>query len=358
MKKTFVAILVAATMVACAKEDVISQNNEAIGFKQAFVDNSVRSVNDPSYVEGGNMFTDFAVFGTVQDAPLFTATQVANEGIDNGDLNSAWKYKGTQYWIAGALYNFAAVAPYAEGKNATFAVTENAGNYVGTTTLQDYSNEGTVDLLYAQHPQIAGKVNDNDEVDFTFKHILSKVKFSFENAYDASTAAIAVRDIKIVNAYTTADVELKLNGEDVVATWSGHEGTQTLNFGQATDDESTSDKVAADVLYYGKGKTYESNNELFLIPSAARDYQIEFIVDLYVNGTLIQSYPHTVATSSHATVNFAPAFGYSYDIKATITAKNIDPENEQEPIEFTVKPLPGWDTGADQTATVPETKLD
>ena len=109
MKKTFLAILVAATLVACAKEDVISQNNEAIGFKQAFVDNSVRSVVDPSF-SNTNLFDSFAVYGTVENAPLFNKVEVSGS-----ELNGEWTYEGTQYWIAGAKYNFAAIAPYAKG---------------------------------------------------------------------------------------------------------------------------------------------------------------------------------------------------------------------------------------------------
>ena len=80
MKKIFVAILVAATLVACAKEDVISQNNEAIGFKQAFVDNSVRSVVDPSF-SNTNLFDSFAVYGTVENAPLFNKVEVTGSGF-------------------------------------------------------------------------------------------------------------------------------------------------------------------------------------------------------------------------------------------------------------------------------------
>lgn len=333
MKKTFLAILVAATLVACAKEDVISQNNEAIGFKQAFVDNSVRSVEDPSF-SNDNLFASFAVYGTVENAPLFNKVEVSGS-----ELNGTWIYKGTQYWIAGAKYNFAAIAPYAKGVEGAFTVALVGDNYVGTTTLSDYVNDNT-DLLYAQNAQVEGKVSGNAKVAFTFKHILSKVKFSFENGYNASTAKIAVRAIKIVNAYTDADVALNLSG----ATWSGWNGSKTLEFGNATDG---TDKVEdADAFAYGT--TLESYNEMLLIPTTTKTYNIEFVVNLYVNDVLIKAYPHT------ATVEFAPEAGKSYNITAVIDAENIDPENKQEPIEFTVTKIDEWATGADQTATIPE----
>lgn len=340
MKKTFLAILVAATLVACAKEDVISQNNEAIGFKQAFVDNSVRSVVDPSLTAA--TLTDFAVYGTVENADLFNCIRVAQD-ITNTELTSEWKYAGTQYWIAGAKYNFAAIAPYAKGVEGAFTVAKNGEDYVGTTTLTDYVNDNT-DLLYAQNAQVTGAVSGNAKVAFTFKHVLSKVKFSFENGYNASTAKIAVRAIKIVNAYTDADVALNLSG----ATWSGWNGSKTLDFSHATDgnNDVVDDVVVADAFAYGT--TLESYNEMLLIPTTTKTYNIEFVVDLYVNDVLIKEYPHT------ATVVFAPEAGKSYNITAVVDAENIDPQNKQEPIEFTVTKIDEWATGADQTATIPE----
>ncbi len=343
MKKVIWAILVAATMVACAKEDVISQNNEAIGFKQAFVDNSVRSVNDPSFVEGGNMFTDFAVYGFVENAVLFDGTRVA-QGIDNSELSSDWKYEGTQYWIAGANYNFNAVAPLTNGGwTKTDAV-------AASTTLS-FTNNGTTDLLYAYASQ-QGKVSGNAAVAFTFRHTLSKVKFSFTNGYNATNATIRVKNIQIVDAYKTANVVL-----DAASTWSDQANNSlVLNFGNvaltAEDNAAlTTENEKGYVL--ANGATQESYNELLLIPGAgatnatvtnaddttttySNAYTVKFTVELLVSGVEVAEYEHTVYTT------FVPEAGKSYDIAATITPENVDPNNQQEPIEFTVNALPGW----------------
>lgn len=331
MKKTLLVIAAAMAIVACSKEETVHQSaREAIGFDNAFVENSTRSVNDPSF-DADNMFSDFAVYGFVEGASLFDGTAVS-KSINNTDLSSEWKYAGTQYWIAGAMYNFNAVAPLTDGGWTKTAATKDA------TTLS-FTNNGTTDLLYA-YATAEGKVSGNAAVAFTFRHTLSKVKFSFENAYNATNATIKVRDVKITDAYATGNVVLT----DATA-WSAQNGNLELAFGNAVADGATS----TDALEFGFNTTLESYNELFMIPGAGstvvdakNTYTVTFIVDLIVSGAAVKAYNHTI------NAEFAPEAGKSYDLKATITAENIDPANAQEPIEFTVNALPGWGTTNDQ----------
>ena len=359
MKKLFTILAVAATLVSCAKEDVVSQAApEAIGFDNAFVENSTRSVNDPSF-SNTNLFANFGVFGTVEGAKLFDNTTVSGNA-----LNGTWLYEGTQYWITGAKYNFAAVAPQTVKvndvdtpvyTNASFATTSTGENaekvYTGTTTLS-FENNGTTDLLYA-YATAEGKVSGNATVGFTFRHTLSKVKLSFENAYNATNATIRVKNVQIVDAYKTGSVVLT-----GATAWSNQAKADgfVLDFGMATDDQTTDAKENVEVAF-AHGKTYESQNELFMIPGAGATsftvkngetttqktgYTVEFTVELLVSDVVVATYPHTIYT------DFTPVAGNSYDLKATINASNIDPNHAQEPIEFTVNTLPGWGTTNDQ----------
>ena len=326
MKKIFFTVLAVAALAACAKEEVVTVNQEAIAFENAFVDNATKSVNDPSFTNS-NLFNDFAVYGFVEGAVLFNGTKVS-QGITNDKLSSDWKYEGTQYWIAGAQYNFHAIAPMTGG-----GWTKTDANANATSTTLSFVNNGTTDLLYANAAQ-EGKVSGNEEVAFSFRHVLSKVKFSFENAYNATNATIKVKDIVITNPHKTANVVLTGS-----TAWSDQTASDlTLAFGMATDNEATTAAKENVEVAYGFGATYESQNELFLIPSTTYSYNVTFKVDLLVSGTLVKTYNHTV------TAEFAPAAGSSYDIKAVINASNIDPNNEQEPIEFTVNTLPDWGT--------------
>lgn len=343
MKKTLLLVAAAVALVACSNEETVHQSApEAIGFDNAFVENSTRSVNDPSLT--ATSLADFAVYGFVEGAPLFDGVKVG-KNVTNGELKSEWKYEGTQYWIAGAKYNFNAVAPYTDGGWEKTEATKDA------TTLS-FTNDGTTDLLYAYAAQ-EGKVSGNTAVAFTFRHVLSKVKFSFENAYNATNATIRVKNVKIVDAYKTGSVVLT-----GATAWSNQAKADgfVLDFGMATDDQTTDAKENVEVAF-AYGKTYESQNELFMIPGAGATsftvkngetttqktgYTIKFDVELLVSGTVVKSYPHTIYT------DFAPVAGNSYDLKATINAENIDPNHAQEPIEFTVNALPEWGTTNDQ----------
>ena len=336
MKKIILAALAIAALASCNKTEVVGvTEGNAIAFDNAFVDNATKSVYDPSFTNS-NLFNDFAVYGFVEDAVLFDGTQVS-KSITNAELTkSTWKYAGTQYWIAGAQYNFNAVAPMTAG-----GWTKTAAD--ATSTTLSFTNNGTTDLLYATTDQ-EGKASGNELVDFSFRHVLSKVKFSFENAYNATNATIKVKNIKITNPHKTATVVLT-----AATAWSNQTADDlVLEFGMATDDEATTDVKENAEVDYAFGKTYESQNERFLIPSDSYPYNVTFDVELLVSGQPIDTYEHTV------TANFAPVAGNSYDIKAVINATNIDPEHAQEPIEFTVNPLPDWGTAAGVNAQYPQ----
>jgi hypothetical protein len=153
--------------------------------------------------------------------------------------------------------------------------------------------------------------------------------------------------VKITDAYKTGSVVLT-----ATTAWSDQakatENDFVLEFGMATDDQATDTKENEEVAF-AFGKTYESQKELFMIPGAGpaevdgnKTYTVTFTVDLLVGGEKVKEYTHTINAV------FAPVAGNSYDLKATINAENIDPENKQEPIEFTVNTLPDWGATNDQ----------
>lgn len=325
MKKTLLALLAVAALVGCTKDNVLDDNKEAIGFSNAFIENSVKSASDPSLTV--ETLSDFAVYGFVEGATLFDGTTV-NKTITNDQLTSEWKYKGTQYWIAGAKYDFHAVAPQTDGGWTETSATKDA---ITLNFVNSIINNKSIDLLYASASQ-EGKVSGNSAVAFTFNHALSKVKFSFENQYNASNAKIKITNIEITNAHQTATVTLNANS----ISWSGHkDNIPSLGFGDASDNEATNEKETGDVSFEF-GKTYESEHERLLIPGLETSYAVEFWVTIDINDREVKTYYH------NTTVKFKPEAGKSYDIKAVITPENIDPNHAQEPIQFTVNTLPGW----------------
>ena len=328
MKKLFTILAVAATLVGCAKEDVVSQAApEAIGFDNTFIDNATRSGYDPSYTND-NLFDDFQVYGFVQGQPLFNAE---NNGVtvykDGGTLTETdyagqektdWKYAGTQYWIPGANYNFSAVAP-ATGWTKIEATAEG--------TKLSFANDAKHDILYAQTATIEGKQSGNVAVGFTFRHILSKVKFSFLNNYNADNTVLQVRNITVHNAVHEASVELTAEN----TTWSGWIGQiSAIKFGNAA--EASADAVES----FGYEAEVESYNELLLIPynygaNTHEKLRVSFVYDIVVSGEVVA----TFKVEPEVAVNLEP--GKAYDFKATITPG--------EPIEFTVTTITDWDNG-------------
>lgn len=323
MKKIFVAILALAA-AACSNEEIVSVNREAIGFDNAFINNSVRSVVDPSFTNT-NLFENFAVYGYVTEegtGTLFDGTQVSGSA-----LNGEWTYTGTQYWIEGATYNFYAVAPNSY-KGYWMASTSNVNGLV----LSVQNTDGTKDILVAKANDIVGKASgQNVPVAFNFQHILSKVKFSFTNNYDATDSSIRVENIKINNACRASFVTLSKNNLE----WGNGDGSQTtLNFGNAAVASATAEEA------FTNGTTVESYNERLLIPVAVNGgYNVTFDVKVLVNGVVVKTYSHDV------NVDFTPVAGHSYNIAATIEAENINPDEELDPIEFTVTSISDWANG-------------
>ena len=365
MKKVIFALAAVVALAACSQEDVIvADKGAAIGF-DTFVENSTRSVYDPSYTNS-SMFSDFAVYGYVNGAVLLDGVRVAKNGADMdaddyaGQAKTEWKYAGTQYWIAGANYNFNAVAPKTGGnwtvvkKDADKNVVTNASQ----TTLS-FTNNGTTDLLYAYATAVGANKN-NEVVGFNFRHVLSKVKFSFENAYNATNATIRVENVKIHDAYASGSVVLN----DKTA-WTPAENSNTLalEFGNAAVGSATAEEP------FANGKTVESYKELLMIPGQGASthtvtnadattteyknvYKVTFNVVLLVSGQEIDTYEHTIYTT------FAPEAGMRYNLKAVIKPENIDPEHSQEPILFTVNEINDWDNGNTKDSDDTDTEND
>ena len=343
MKKIFVAMLALAAAAACSNEEIVSVNREAIAFDNAFINNSVRSVIDPSYKYDTKMFADFAVYGFVsadnqEPAAIFKCTQVSGP---------AWTYVGTQYWMDGADYTFHAVAPLTSGNWTNAVATTDGVSLTFNNTTANGAFKGENDLLYATNDY--GEYNyvaDTavGKVGFTFRHVLSKVKFSFKNTYNASNTKLAVKNIFIQNAYKTADVALTANN----TVWDRHiDPTLELQFQSAGTTQSGGQVVPTKLAL---NEEAESFYELLIIPGAVptfvnangetvTGYKVVFAVDVYVNDTLVKTYDHEVAA------NFTPVAGYSYDLKAEISHENLDPEQTQEAIEFTVTSIDGWANG-------------
>lgn len=323
MKKVIFALAAVVALAACSNEQtIIADKGTAIGF-DTFVENSTRATDPSLTVE--TMKTDgFGVYGFVTNgsttAPLFT-----NEHIKYND-NNGWHYDVKQYWIDGATYDFAAIAPYD-------AYTVTSANTDGVQL--SFVSDGETDLLYAQNNGVTGPRTSDGKVGFTFKHVLSKVKFTFTNGYDATNTVIAVKNVHITNALAEGDAQLGRDTNGVTAAW-------TVDAANDANLDLAFDNATADNGYIAQNASEDTDKALLLIPTNNHTYVVTYTVELYYKVDdeyeLFDTYTHTVN-------NFTPNFEYgkSYNVTTTITPTNIDPEaGDQTAIEFTVDAIDEW----------------
>ncbi|MBP3383753.1 MAG: hypothetical protein J6K78_07585 [Tidjanibacter sp.] len=279
MKKLFVIVLVAIGLVSCMNTDeVIEVNNDnAIAFADAFIENSVRAT-----AYDNNTLDHFNVWGTVtagqSTAPIFAGTDVTK-------ANGVWSYTGaTQYWVKGVTYNFRALV------DGTTPVVED--NMLTGVNVDITEQE---DVLVAEDMNVEYKGGEK-YVAFQFAHILSKVKFTFDTTIANAAYKYEISNVKIEDKAEAAyDIESKA--------WSGHAGDATINFAQLDD-------------------------EMFLIPSAEVK-TISFDVTLKLGTVVLSQETKTVKTdieleAGHA-YNFTVALGEPGEpIKFTATVEDWD----------------------------------
>ena len=331
MKKTIIAVLALASIVACNKSEVLETTpTEAITFGSPFIENSTKAI-DPSHpavdLAGFNVYGTVAYNGKVTN--IFNGVEVSKTTTTNqGDAASTGGNYGyatdkTQYWVEGNTYDFAAIA------GATAATTDDNGM---PATIEYTDNQ--TDILYAydaygvyNKPQ-TGNV---ESVKFTFDHLLSLVKFTFTNAYAQNTGFdIKVTDVTINNPYASATYTIA--GEN--KGWAGHTSTETpLVFGNATADDAAANAAAQQLAYNEKAS---SNYQRLMIPGTYEKLFVSFKVEVIAkdsNGKDFTIDSNTYTDVEVLGVTFTP--GYSYNLTANVT-------EELDAITFTVEKINAW----------------
>lgn len=319
MKKLFIMGLAAMglALTACNSDETVEMaKGKAIGFS-SFVDKSTRA-------------TDFTlanlksmeVYGWRSDDQgdnqIFNAQQVTV--AQNGEGT----YSPLKYWEANYIYNFEAIAPKAGEKGVQFAAAKNGGTIT-------FANDAQTDLIYAKATQkeMPEKITDDPgKVNFTFKHQLARVKFTFKNTFPANAAAkISVKDVKITNAYK--------NGTITPATDAKWNVTNVTNNTFEVSFANSATKAPTNlVASTGVGET----DHMYLIPTDKEEsYEVTFTVTLDQNG-VTTDYNHTVP------IKTTQKQGLSYNYIAEINQNNInpDPDSKLYSIEFKAD-VKGWE---------------
>ena len=327
----FAALSAGALLLAgCTKTEVTEMpDGRAIIFSN-FVTNAVKAPVDAS----GDL-SAFYVYGNNGTEDVFT-NQPVNVSWDGG--TSTCTYTPSKFWVDGQAYYFAA---YSDG-NAK--LDDGAVNY-SQPHLEIYYTVGTDadfegDLLYAYADgNGAGYTYHGttamQPVPFTFKHILSKITFSFTKAADLNGVDLTVTDLKV-----TANTSGTFTGTDLggaaqypISAWGTPGTSAEVSFDCASLVLDDANNVTA-----GTAPVADETSHVF-IPQDVTGYKVKFTVtydDPTTEAVDNKSLSFDVSIAGTQDVNWKP--GYHYTYTARIKASNLD----LEPIVFTVTEVSGW----------------
>ena len=333
MKKVIFALAAVVALAACSNEEtIIADKGAAIGF-DTFVENSTRAAYDGSYTNA--TLASFQVYGTVtgtgegeQTANIFDGV-VVKKGVQGVGTNG-WAYdvEYKQYWIPGNNYAFFAIA---DGNVAnTTEVVKNGVNMPTSIKLYDASQQRdilTADASVENYVKTANSTN----VPFTFKHIMSKAKFTFKNTIAVDTGySYKVTNVEILNApkeatYTITDGD---EGTWAYADLNGNStnDTYTLAFGDVVANGKASEFEAAYNLAYNTSA--ESNYDRLLIPGQ-QSLKVEFDYQLFKDGKAIDT--QTITTEANVELNAGRAYNFVINLR-----------EPGDPITFSLETITNW----------------
>ena len=317
MKKLFIMGLAAMglALTACNSDETVEMaKGNAIGFK-TFVNNSTRAANDATTTN----LESFKVWGLMNKGDKTGTPFVGVEVTKDADNN--WTYGTPVYWEKGYAYSFVALAP-------NDAYTFTAPTAINTWGSLEFNNgTGETDLIYATAKQetVAGN-GCPPAVNMTFNHMLSRVRFQFENGM-LDGSKLTVSNVKINDAYTSGTATLAEQLANL--SWTPGQATGALEFGKAAAMDPNA-----------KAETAHK----YMIP-ATKKYNLTFTVTRVHHG-VTDTYNHTVTLPETEMKQ-----GLSYQFVAKFTAENINPDEVLCPIQFTAE-VKGWENFTDKAFDV------
>lgn len=305
MKKFFIAILAIATAISCSNDDIISIDRQAIGFGNPFIENATRAAIDPSY-SGTKSLASFNVYGTVT-GNANTINIFDGDPVTGSIGQAVWSCTEEQYWTPSCSYKFTAIA------DATSVAVDAYGMPTTITFNENTTAGGDVLLATATATTDVNAAPSQNPVEFTFSHLLSKVKFTFTKPeYKNTRYTYKITGIQFTNPYKQGVYNITNE------TWGSQDiRTSAIDFGNGEAVISTT-KLSV-----------ESNYARLLVPATYTDLGVSFTVETLLDGSSLGSQTITKTLST----TFAK--GSAYNVVATLGDNNL--------ITFTVEKLTGWD---------------
>ena len=335
MKKMILSTLAIASMMSCSNEELLeAPAQQAITFGNTFVEKApaTRAAYDGSYTTSS--LTQFQVYGTITNTSDATGRVFKGEVVEN-KFGTWTLYGATQYWIPGNTYNFWGIAD-GNVKGATSVDAPEAFKHVPQTITVDASQQK--DVLLATRTFKDYQTTHGTVVEFTFRHLMAKAKFTVKNTVSTDNDYnYVVKDIQIIDADNKGIYNVA-NG-----TWSLAEDSKSYNleFGNAIAIDTEASNEDSEAVVIGFKEKAVSNFERLLIPNKdiERDNKtltVKFDCELYKGETLIHEGERTVTTEN----NVVLVQGHAYNFIIALG-------NPGEKIQFTVEKINDWENKPD-----------
>lgn len=326
------AIAGAGALTACSNDDIADapvQEPSGISF-EGFVNKSTRG-SDLTMTT----LKEFAVYGMVFNPSDATAMAALFDGTKVSLNGTNWTYTPQRYWVSGNDYIFSAFAPLpntATGGTSSWTFTPTAAvdtsftyTGMGTLTFDNQAANANQDLIYA-FAKVKNAKSTQAPVSFNFDHLLSRVMFTFENAFSSTGSYIEISDVTVTDVNSKGTIDLMAQNP----AWTITPGsTFARQFELVTNNgvEFNNQGTAATTWYY-------------FIPTS-QTYTLTFTAKLYSgseNGDVLAgTFQKTCTLPS---VDMKP--GYSYNFTASIDEDNIS-SSPLNPIVFTVSGIENWE---------------
>ena len=370
MKKSLFIIAATALVISCSNNDLkndIVQEEKPIDFANNYVGKKTKNageINSKQALEvDGNTIK---VWGwktyNSTDTKVFNGIQVTYDEDDQTHSSSNWVYSPLKYWdMSASNYKFYAVAPYTSkfaiddntriitctGVDATQILSDNNGaSKVTTSTAEDY--------LVAEKVDKAPKGNAaDDDVSFTFSHILSKLIVKVKTSDNFNNSGNSYPQIKL----TSLSVKIQgmcpnytQNTTGAVSAndkWNGSAAGVTTLSCFVADGTTVTDKLltnaASEVASYLVAPTATATDQAAAATfTGASAYTASVEYDIYYSSTEGDK-EHFVATDK--AISTLTSFVQNTSNTLTVT---IDPKA----IYFDVTSVTDWTNGSDGTLTV------
>lgn len=219
-----------AALTGCSQSEVTDiAESSAIKFSKAFVGNPTKSAT----VVDNNNIQSFYVYAYEDATPLLTNENVYLQ-------NGLWAYDNIKVWDADATaYSFAAYSNGGTAKGVGSLENVSYDKDAGTLSISSYTANGDDDLLASISTETLADANT--PVAFTFKHVLSMVKFTVKSGLGNDKELV-------INSLTVEANKVQNNGDLVYKSdaidWTLAQSGQTYASLSAADLNATTETPA------------------------------------------------------------------------------------------------------------------